>query len=267
MKILSKGRYYGSKQSELNINGILLSEYDYRTARTDWHFHENPYFMYVLRGDMYDVNRRQKSACPAGTLIFHNWQEAHYNEKASAQAGGFHVEFERAWFDRQKLDIDLWEGSQVIEHPSLHHLLGKLYYEFRQQDEFTGIAAELLLLQICEKTQAVRLPSARSAPSWIAPLKELIHENHPDLSLKFLSETLGVHPVHLSRAIPRYLSSNLGEYLRQQKVKRALGLLIDARLSLTEIAYACDFADQSHFARTFKRYFGLTPGAYRRALG
>ena len=81
MKILTKGKYYGSKKSELNVNGIVLSEYSYKIPRTDWHFHENPYFMDILQGDLYDINKKQKTNCPNGSLLFHNWQDQHYNEK------------------------------------------------------------------------------------------------------------------------------------------------------------------------------------------
>ena len=64
MKILTKGIYYGSMSADREINGIIISEYDYLVDKTDWHFHENPYFMYVLQGDLYDINKRQKSTVP-----------------------------------------------------------------------------------------------------------------------------------------------------------------------------------------------------------
>lgn len=72
MKILTTGKYYGVKKSEINLNGVILSEYDYLVPRTDWHYHENPYFMYILKGDLFDINKRLKSNCPSGSLVFHN---------------------------------------------------------------------------------------------------------------------------------------------------------------------------------------------------
>ena len=266
MKILTKGKYYGSKKSELNVNGIVLSEYSYKIPRTDWHFHENPYFMYILQGDLYDINKNQKTNCPNGSLLFHNWQDQHYNEKESNFARGFHIEFERGWFDNKKLNVELWEGSQLIQNPKLHHLVAKLYYEFKLQDEYSKLAIELLLLQLCESTQEIQIQSIINEPSWIEALKELIHQTPEKLSLKILSEQLGVHPVHLSRAIPKYLSVNLGEYLRQDKVKQSISFLIDNSYSLTEIAFKSGFSDQSHFTRTFKFYFGMTPKVFKKQL-
>jgi len=42
--------------------------------------------------------------------------------------------------------------------------------------------------------------------------------------------------------------------------------LRDGGLSLTDVAAECGFTDQSHFTREFRRAFGVSPGAWRRAL-
>jgi len=266
MKILTKGNYYGAKRSEIHVNGVVLSEYNYLAAETDWHFHENPYFMYVIQGDLYDINKKRKTTCPSGSLVFHNWQEPHQNTRESEFARGFHIEFERPWFDQKKWGVDLWEGSQLLENPELHHTLAKLYFEFKCQDAFSDLSIELLLMNLCEKIESKRPVSSLKEPSWIVPLKELLHDDHTTLSLQYLSEKLGVHPVHLSRTIPKYFSTTLGDYLRKQKIKQALSYLMNSNFSLTEISYICGFSDQSHFTRTFKLYFGVTPKAFRNRM-
>lgn len=267
MKILTKGEYYGEKRLELENKGIILSEYNYHRPKTDWHYHENPYFMYVIDGNIYDINKKRKTTCTSGSLLLHNWNEVHYNTKESDFARGFHIEFERSWYERKKLDVDLWEGSQKIEDPSMHHLLGKIYFEFKHQDKYSEISIDLLLLELCETSQAKETQLFKTRPSWIEPLKELLHsETDNVLSLEFLSDQLGVHPVYLSRAIPKYFSITLGSYIRQQKVKKAIAYLLGSSHSLTEIAYLCGFSDQSHFTRTFKSYLGMTPSAYRSKL-
>lgn len=264
MKILSKGTYYGKKKLEFATNGLVLSEYDYRIPQTDWHYHENPYFMYVIEGNLFDVNRNGKTTCPPGSLLLHNWDETHYNAKASRYARGFHVEFERSWYEQKKLDVGLWEGSHRIENPAMHHLLGKIYYEFKCQDQYAALSIDLLLLQLCESSQLKQQKDLLNTPAWVTRLREILHDDtFENLNLQHLSDELGVHPVHISRAIPKYFSTTLGNYMRQQKIKIALSLLFDPRHSLSQIAYLCGFSDQSHFTRTFKSYFGITPKDFR----
>jgi len=142
----------------------------------------------------------------------------------------------------------------------MHHLLGKIYSEFRCRDKYSEISIDLLLLQLCETSQSEQQFKFRKTPPWVSSLKEILHSDIDEkLSLQWLSEQLGVHPVHLSRSIPRYFSTTLGDYIRQRKIKKALAYLLNPELSLTEITYLCGFADQSHFLRTFKSYFGKTP--------
>jgi AraC-like DNA-binding protein len=196
----------------------------------------------------------------------HNWNEQHFNTKESSFARGFHIEFERKWFDQKKLDVNLWEGSQLIEDPEMHQILAKLYFEFKSPDAYSEVTIDLLLLQLCEKSQKTDQNTSTPEPDWILSLKELLHEEVEDLSLEGLSGVLGVHPVHLSRSVPKYLNTTLGDYIRQQKIKKALGYLMDPSHSLTEITYLCGFSDQSHFTRTFKSYFHKTPKDFRKRL-
>ena len=266
MKILTKGQYYGSQNSEVSYNGVLLSHYSYTGARTDWHYHENPYFMYVLQGDMLDCNSKIKTLCPSGSLMFNNWQEPHYGAMHSAKASGFHLEFEKSWLKKHDIALDLLEGSQLIENPKVHVQFAELYREFMLSDSYSDVSVEVLLLQICETLSDLKEKNTVDAPVWVDHLKELLHYDGHDFSLKYLSDQLNVHPVHISRAASKHLSMSLGEYIRLEKMKKALPLLLDPSLSLTAVAYQAGFSDQSHFNRVFKSYFNMNPSAYRKKL-
>ncbi|WP_103072156.1 helix-turn-helix domain-containing protein [Aquimarina sediminis] len=263
MKILTKGTYYGAMHSELETNGLLFSEYNYLIDKTDWHFHENPYFMYVLQGNLYDVNKKTKTICPPGSFLLHNWQEPHFNSKESKYARGFHIEFEKSWFQKNKIDINLWEGSQLIKNPKLHHILSKLYTEFKCADAYSEVSCQLLTSELCENINSEKVYSFEKKPLWLSSLVEILHSDTKSLSLKYLSEQLGVHPGHLSRAIPKYFSKTLGDYIRQLKVKKAIDLMLSSKKSLSSITYEIGFSDQSHFSRTFKNYMGMTPKEFQ----
>lgn len=266
MKILTKGKYYGNRNSEKSFNGVLLSQYKYTGITTDWHYHENPYFMYVLQGNMKDCNAKVKTLCPSGSLMFNNWQEPHYGSKHSAEANGFHLEFDRTWFKNNDINLVLLEGSQLVQNPKVHLLFAKLYFEFILSDSYSTVSVEVLLLQICETLSNLKENNSNTNPTWITGLKELLHYDTSNLSLQYLSEQLDVHPVHISRAAPKHLSMSLGEYIRQDKIKKAIPHLLDSNSSLTEITYKLGFSDQSHFNRVFKSHFNMSPSSYRKMI-
>ena len=85
-----------------------------------------------------------------------------------------------------------------------------------------------------------------------------------EMTVKSLANTLFYSPRHLSRKILEATGMNTEELLLYKKYLFAVDLMHSSKLSLTEIAYASHFTDQSHFIKSFNTYTGMTPGEYRR---
>jgi AraC-like DNA-binding protein len=56
------------------------------------------------------------------------------------------------------------------------------------------------------------------------------------------------------------------KWLLLRRVDRAKALLQRGRHTLSDVAFACGFADQSHFTRVFRRATGATPGEWKLRL-
>ena len=69
----------------------------------------------------------------------------------------------------------------------------------------------------------------------------------------------------LAREFRRRFGCSIGDYVRRLRIEFACRELAISDVPLYEIAFAAGFSDHSHFARTFKRATGMTPGAYRAA--
>jgi AraC family transcriptional regulator len=78
----------------------------------------------------------------------------------------------------------------------------------------------------------------------------------------------GLSVSHFSRAFHKSTGLAPHAWLLQARVESAKAMLRSGDASLSAIARACGFADQSHFARVFSHRVGLSPGAWRKtALG
>jgi AraC-like DNA-binding protein len=112
--------------------------------------------------------------------------------------------------------------------------------------------------------------SAKKTPSWARELKELIQDQidtNLALSLQEISKSLHVHPAYLSREFSKHFENlSFGEYIRKLRIEKAIALLSDRSISISQIAYLTGFSDQSHFTRIFKRQTGTSPAAYRKKL-
>lgn len=72
---------------------------------------------------------------------------------------------------------------------------------------------------------------------------------------------------HFTRAFRRSMGVSPHQWLIQQRVTRAKGLLRDVEMPLASVALECGFADQSHFTRAFSSCEGVSPGRWRRDQG
>lgn len=85
-----------------------------------------------------------------------------------------------------------------------------------------------------------------------------------DICLDDLAELTGLTAKHFSRAFKQSTGLPPHQYLIVQRIEAAKRCLINGKTSLADIALACGFADQSHFAATFRKVVGIPPGTWRR---
>lgn len=265
MQQLHKGTFFGHTDRKINLGGLTLTETDYVHSYVDWHYHELPYFTYLLRGQLVEVNQRQGYQCVAGDLLFHNWHDAHRNEKPGGIARGFHVEIDGSWLNQYDVSLDKWRGSFLINDPELKIRMGRLFgASFLHQAEL-ALALDSALIALLEGMADEEVSRSREKPAWVNKVSAFIQDNYPNaISLQQLARQGGIHPVHLCRDFSRYFHCTPSAYIRKLRVERSLTLLQDQRQSLSAIAYHCGFADQSHFIRAFRVQMGCSPGQYRR---
>ena len=87
-------------------------------------------------------------------------------------------------------------------------------------------------------------------------------ENAPFLSVEKIAETVGVTRQHLRRIFLEHSGLTPKDFIQISRVHR-LTKLGPSGLSSPEMG----FYDQSHLIHQFKKYTGLTPGAYFRTTG
>jgi AraC family transcriptional regulator len=267
MQLLKTGQFFGQTNQRIHLNGLTITDTEYTHAKVDWHYHENPYFTFILQGAVIEGNKKETYHCPAGSLLFHNWDDSHYNIKPPGYTRGFHIEIDKRWLKEFDIRLENLQGSNAIRNPITTLTFYKLFKESKMKDMESSLSIPALLISCLEDMKNGKPVSPSKIPGWIRILKELLHEDyHQVSSLSYLSGVLGVHPVHISRYFPVYFGCTLGEYLRKIKVQRSLAMLPDQRKALVEIALDCGFSDQSHFNRCFKETLGMTPKMYRALL-
>lgn len=265
MNTLRNGEFFGQTNDKINIDGLTITDTEYTHPYVDWHYHENPYFTFLLQGNMQEGNKKEIYDCSAGTLLYHHWQDAHYNIKPDIFTRGFHIEMTEKWFDNFQIKKDCIEGSFNIKNPAFKLLFYQIFKESKLNETSFEANVNQLLLDLF--SQLIHSKNAsHQKPIWVNQVDEILHESFTEkLNLTDISKILNIHPIHLSRDFKKYFNCNLGEYVRKLKVEKSL-ILLNTNDSLSDVALECGFADQSHFNSCFKENIGMTPLKYRNIL-
>lgn len=88
---------------------------------------------------------------------------------------------------------------------------------------------------------------------------------NPSLDINMAAEGVGL-PYHQVRSLIKdTFGVNYVDYVNRARIDLATRLLLEHNRSVDEVAAACGYATAQSLNRFFKKYEGVTPGAYRRA--
>ena len=130
-------------------------------------------------------------------------------------------------------------------------------------DQILAFVKELYLgvLQYVEKQQQQR------ARLDIDAVCRYIKENYTQgITLEQTADIFHVSKEYLSKAFKAHMNEGFAEYVTALRMKRAYELITDYHAQLKDVGAMVGYYDLAHFYKTFKKYYGKTPGEVRDSL-
>ncbi len=94
---------------------------------------------------------------------------------------------------------------------------------------------------------------------------QFIHENlHTRITIVRLAELTGLNHTYLAALFKKETGMTIHAYIQKKRLETAANILVQSNYSCTSIANSLSFSSQSHFIQAFQKYYGITPGEYRR---
>lgn len=266
-QILKAGEHYGSVFCKTNIPSAILSESVYKKSLAlPEHSHELAFFTLILQGHYSEHYAGKHLVYSPMTVL---WRHSNISHKDKIEQSGsrfFFVEIKKTYLDR------LLEYEKVPEHlfeqnGQLTWLASRLRCEVRDGQACSPLVAEGITLEMLGNLTRKNTLTEKLPPKWLFRVVEKLNaEFTENLSTEELALEARVHPVHLASVFRRFYRETIGEYVQKLRVAHASKMLLDKDVPLAEVACSAGFSDQSHFTRIYKRYVGITPGAFRSSL-
>ena len=96
-------------------------------------------------------------------------------------------------------------------------------------------------------------------------IKELVDAKMEDeLTLAELAQSVELSTAHFARMFRKSTGETPHQFVLRHKVERAKERLCSANARIIDVAVACGFKTQEHFAQVFRQMCGVSPTEYRR---
>ena len=148
--------------------------------------------------------------------------------------------------------------------------LDGLYFE-KKEDEFREYELSLSIATLWLETVRIliekeHLPHIRQKDhARIRALLTFVHENYQNpLSLKAIADAGNVSKTECLRCFRKYTGYSPCQYLLRYRLQAGEALLKSSDKTVTDIACQLQFPSPSAFIASFRRFYGMTPAAYRK---
>lgn len=262
MFVLSSGKSTGEIVKSLSDNGVILStaHYPVEECSLGMHYHENPHICFLLQGGDLENRNNRLYERKTGEVYFYFAGEKHASISRKSISKNINIEFGKTFLN--KYDVSESQIEKAVKNNlDAKFLILKMQREMWIDDNYCQLTIQTLLLDLLDCSEILNYGSA---PKWVRLLDDLVNDKwNESITLQELSIATKKHPITISKHFRKYFSCTLGEYLRKLKIDKSISLIKNSRMSLTEIALHCGFADQSHFTRNFKQMTGFLPKEFR----
>jgi AraC family transcriptional activator of pobA len=141
--------------------------------------------------------------------------------------------------------------------------------QYAQKTNSQMMIASLMLQLFLTVSRSTVQKNEYTSPTYnsviLTNFEKLIEENYKQLKLpKEYAGLLYITPNHLNALCKDVLGISAGEMIRNRIVLEAKRLLVNFKLSISEIAVELNFKDNSYFVKFFKKYTKTTPEQFRK---
>lgn len=93
---------------------------------------------------------------------------------------------------------------------------------------------------------------------------QFIDENlDTKLSLASVSKEACFSPFHFHRIFKLLTRETLNEYINRRRIEKSVLDILHKELSISEISHNYGFSDNSSYTKSFKKYYGISPTAFK----
>ncbi len=253
-----------------------------------WHFHSEYELLYILEGtgtsfvaDNIETFHSEDLVL-LGSNLPHFWKsdESYYDEQNQKKISYIVIQFSNEFFKEAISEYpefhrirELLErsGRGIRFSPDFAPKVKRKIFKVVRSKGFERAILTLELLQFLAKSNDYKLLAGEFYKAEIHDftsdrLTKVMHYLNSTylkkVELEKVAEVANLHPSAFCRYFKEKSGKSLSEFVNDMRIGYACRLIIEGKMSVTQICYESGFNNLSNFNRIFKKHTGFTPTLY-----
>jgi AraC-like DNA-binding protein len=276
------------KKTLSSIHSFIVKEFQDPMFDPNWHFHPEYQLFCVLEGSGTRFIGDTINHFAAGDMVFlgpnipHLWRSDDYlNHSKELKARGLVIYFEedflgKDFFEKQEMILlkQLFEraGRGVEITGATHARVLTKMHDLVQKEGFERIMGLLDILHTIASSEDYNLIASLGFENNYKQTEtermRVVHEYvmchfRQEISLEKVAALANMSPSAFCRYFKARANKTFSDFVSEIRIGHACRLLIEANLSVTQIAYECGYKTISNFNRQFKEIVKESPLKYQ----
>lgn len=274
---------YDTKRNGLyrdRVQTFLIDKFKRNESMAESHYH--PYFelFYVLKGNCKIFVDHSLFFLSAGDLMILPPSTLHrtqYEDEVERITYSFTESYTKDLkqilgenFFMENVQMGKMTFSSQIK-TEIEKIFMELLSENKKSDSFSEMNRKSLLLKllviIARNSENRNSNENFTTETEISIQKaaQFIFENYDkDLNLQMAAEIAGMRDTYFSRKFQEITGYGFKEYLTNLRIQHSQEMLLNGKLTVTQIAIACGFTNSNYFGDAFKKITGMSPREFRK---
>lgn len=221
------------------------------------------------KGDIYFLGPEDYHHFDIGTVTefcFLRFKESYCRFKGTIHDKRWELAVHQILLDRARLNTQF--ALTQRQKKAAFSLLFLLITEYNERtNPLSDVMIDNLFRTILMTIGRNALPSRKyqrtAFDEMLLHIRENLHQPD-DLRIDTLAQKFHYAPNYLGIYFKKQTGESLKRYILRQKLKASESQLLYSNAGLAGIAEDLGFTDESHFCKTFRKYYGVSPGQFKK---
>ncbi len=254
----------------------------YRNGVVNPHWHNEFEIIFMAKGggSFYIDGKEYKLS--EGNFLFINGGSIHSGEEILKNSIGYAIVFDLRLLYSEEPDLCKYEYfmplikkrvyiPNYINDENIANDIKRIIETFKEKPYGYELLIKSILFDIFWRLFSLYVKPAKDSGRLgykiekIKDVLDYINQNYQkDITLEELSKEVNISKFYICRIFKESLRMTPVEYINKVRVERAMELLRNTDMSISEIALECGFNNISYFIKIFKKYMQVTPLKFRK---